>query len=530
MIASGVEYVGSGAKQVVETTENMVMSALGQHDDFELDDDLEDGPKLKVDGAFGQIFGSDDADLEQLVYMVEDYYWTTGCAQRIARSEKFIQCTLAVISANAVYIGIDSDWNNASTLYTAHPFFIIFDNFFCGFFFLELLTRFLAFECKRNCLRDGWFRFDLVLVVLMVAETWILAPIFHAFGSSANVPVEPLRLMRLLRLTRMARLMKSFPEIVTMTKGLAIAARSMCSALAISVLLIYLFAIIMHMALKEEDAFNEKMIDELNGRNFATVSWCMWTLLLDGTFMMDGAAIISTVLLDTGGVKLTCACFVFMVFMLISALTVMNMLIGVICRVVNAVGEGEIDNAAINLVKESILMDLKNFDVDNNGMITREELAHVMCDTKSKRVLKSLNVDRLFLLEMQKMLFAKPGKEDTGVPIKKIVELMLMCRGNLPTTVQALASGVSYLALELHELEDRLAGQLKNMEALSIAVSRMCTRMSNSMDKRSADRGVVPGRITGDALIETTTRSEKCHGFFCESLFQNRKQMASLTL
>jgi hypothetical protein len=227
--------------------------------------------------------------------------------------------------------------------------------------------------------------------------------------------------------------------------------------------MIYTTAIILHMAMKDESVLNDKFDDELN-RSFATISMCMWTLLLDGTFLMDGAGIVLTDLLLSGTVSSVISCIVFMVFVLLSALTVMNMLIGVLCRVVTAVAEGEMDDAAIRLVKESILVDLRKFD-DGNGMMTHDALVQVMCDPQSKAVLKSLNVDRLFLMELQRMLFPKPGSQ---VPIKNLMELMLMCRGDLPVTVKALSSGLSYISTIVHKFEHRVTA---NMEVLRNLVS-----------------------------------------------------------
>merc|ERR1712096_353462 len=110
-------------------------------------------------------------DLEEPHYHVDNYYHTTGYAQAMARSEVFINFTLGVISLNAMYIGIDADWNEADSLYSAEWPFIFMDNFFCVYFTFELVVRFGAFRRKRDCCKDGWFRFDTFLVLLMVFET-----------------------------------------------------------------------------------------------------------------------------------------------------------------------------------------------------------------------------------------------------------------------------------------------------------------------------------------------------------------------
>jgi len=453
------------------------------------DDDNDNVGKLTIDGAFGTIFSKDDQDLAVPHYSVESLYSDTGFFQAIARSERFMNASIGVILANAIYIGIEADYNKATTLFAADPLFIIADNFFCVFFLAEILIRFLAFRHKVDCCKDGWFRFDMVLVLMMVAETWVLVPMLSVLSETVAIPVEPMRLMRLMRLTRMARLMRSFPEIVTMCKGLCVASRAMLSAVVMCVLLIYIFAIVMHVALEGDVAINSVLSEEMN-RNFATIPRCMWTLLLDGTFMMDGAAIVMTELLMAGTPMCILACFTFLVFMLISAFSIMNMLVGVICRVVNAVAESEMNDAAVRLVKESILMDLKQYDKDGNGLITQDELMHVMNDRQSKNILKKLNIDRLFMLELQRMLFPKP---DSTVPIKKIVELMLMCRGDLACTVQTLSSGLSYVSTVMHQIEQRMTLQLGSLEAL-------CA----SMPAQSAHHGAMVHPTAGSNAASST--------------------------
>ena len=72
------------------------------------------------------------------------------------------------------------------------------DHCFCAFFTFELMARFLAFAKKRSCIRDGWFKFDSVLVGLMILETWIMP--FVGGGGAGMGQASMLRLLRLLRL------------------------------------------------------------------------------------------------------------------------------------------------------------------------------------------------------------------------------------------------------------------------------------------------------------------------------------------
>merc|ERR1719258_736544 len=89
-----------------------------------------------------------------------------------------------------------------------------------------------------------------------------------------------LRMLRLLRLTRMVRLMRSFPELVTLVKGLSIALRSVSSILMLLVLFMYIFSIIFKSQLVDTK-------DPLLKEYFSGIPRSMWTLFLHGCLLDD---------------------------------------------------------------------------------------------------------------------------------------------------------------------------------------------------------------------------------------------------
>merc|ERR1719333_718354 len=118
-------------------------------------------------------------------YNVHDRYHDEGYAQAVARSSHFEHLVLAVISLNALWISVDVDYNHAHTIATTEWPFVVGDNLFCAFFSLELLIRFTAFQGKRDCLRDGWFVFDSLLLAMMMFETWIMLILEQILTTSA---------------------------------------------------------------------------------------------------------------------------------------------------------------------------------------------------------------------------------------------------------------------------------------------------------------------------------------------------------
>jgi len=312
----------------------------------------------------------------------------------------------------------------------------------------------------------------------MILDTWVLMPVLMIIGGGVTIPTQPLRMLRLFKLTRMARLMKAFPELITMIKGLVRSLRAISSSMILVGLMVYVWAIMMHMLLKEEEEFNENMWDEWS-LGFSTITKCIWTLLMDGTFMLDNAGPLMTVLLFHEQFNFVLAGAFFIMYTLLSAMLILQMLIGVLCDVVSRVGSEQRDSVAIGLVKQELLEDLKRFD-GGDGKISQEELKSVMHNPKSKAILRKLNINRGFLLELQKMMFQTPGQQ---VTIKSVLELMIMCRGDQPTTVEAMSGGILSIIHELGGIRKILEADLEGVEQrLESDIDQMITEINSGLE------------------------------------------------
>lgn len=171
----------------------------------------------------------------------EESFWP-----KIAKNQVFENTTLAVITLNAVYIAIDTDWNKAEpltptetfSLTESGPFFQMMEHLFCIYFFGEWIVRFMSFKKKLNGLKDGWFVFDSLLVFMMVMETWVITIIMAIIGGESPMGgTSILRLFRLLRLSRLTRMLRSLPELLILIKGMATAMKSVSYVMALLVLI-----------------------------------------------------------------------------------------------------------------------------------------------------------------------------------------------------------------------------------------------------------------------------------------------------
>eukprot|EP00928_Gymnodinium_smaydae_P079217 TRINITY_DN63202_c0_g1_i1.p1 TRINITY_DN63202_c0_g1~~TRINITY_DN63202_c0_g1_i1.p1 ORF type:complete len:693 (-),score=87.69 TRINITY_DN63202_c0_g1_i1:454-2532(-) len=289
-------------------------------------------------------------------YDVRDMYKDTGIFQKIARSSIFENLTLVLVTVNAFWMWVDADLNGTEILVDAPVTFIIAENFFCFYFFLEWTCRALSFRRFCDGFRDTWFVFDGMLAALMVFETWIITIIVVAMGSTSGGGINTsslrvLRLLRLSKLARMARLVRFIPELLIMIKGLAAGFRSVMTTLMLLMVTVYVFAL----------GFRSLTAGSLVGDEyFPTVYDSILNLLVRG-ILPDHEDFVYALRDEHWGLG-----YAGLVFVFIATLTILNLLVGVLCEAVSVVATVEKEQLAAELVKSSLSHILA--DVDQSGM------------------------------------------------------------------------------------------------------------------------------------------------------------------
>merc|ERR1719311_1672515 len=94
----------------------------------------------------------------------------------------------------------------------------------------------------------------------------------------------------------------------------------------------------------------------------------MFTLLVNGTFLDDVAKTANHLLKESPLMTL-----VFILFILLSSFTVLNLLIGMLCEVVSVVSVIEKEKATVSWVKSKLMYVLEEIDEDGSGMISKDE-------------------------------------------------------------------------------------------------------------------------------------------------------------
>eukprot|EP00435_Cladocopium_sp_Y103_P046451 s2016_g13.t1 len=395
-------------------------------------------------------------------YNVHDLYHKTGCAQRVARHPYFENAVLAVIFLNAIWLSIDIDNNSAAVLVDASPIFIVMENLFCLFFTGELLIRFFAFARKRDCCKDFWFVFDCVVNIYMIGETWILSLILllsdvttteAVFDASA---LRIIRMVKILRLSRMAKLLRAIPELSIVIKAIGAAGRSMLVIAVFCLMVVYVFAL----TLKQITLIvNTDPANAVVARNFDSVLSAMNTLLLRSLFS-DSAELV-TDLSSWHPVFWPCI----MLFVLITSVTMMYMLMGVMVNVIDIVAASEREGLAVSTVALNLRQVMKRMGISTEGPISKAAVNELLLEAEVVNFMYSVDVDVVSLIEMIDQVF-EDILEREGRPLEfgDLVETIMNLRGSNPATVQDLKASIRAvkmaMSVEMDLLRQSLHGQL----------------------------------------------------------------------
>jgi len=362
---------------------------------------------------------------------------------RIAYHQYFELTTMGVICVNAIWIGVDTEWNHERMKdddgkLPLSPVSDVIENLFCLYFTFELFVRFRAFKSKKMCFLDAWFMFDGLLVACMIFETWVMVIVTAIMDNDSGGAVGPLaalRLLRLLRLARVGRLMRFVPELLKLVKGMVKAVRSVFFILVFLIIVIYVFSIIFTGTLSDRTDFpltpfcnefneteqpdgcipdGEMFPDDVTAQDlFATMGDSFMSLFTRGVLGDNLDETFDAILAapGAGGVLF----WLFLIFLIITFATLLNMLIGVVCEIINDAAAEEEEAETVNALTHTIQEAFDEIDENHDGLVSNVEWEHIKENRSVRNTLISVGIekDRMEerLAQMQEMLFEENGDE-----------------------------------------------------------------------------------------------------------------------
>eukprot|EP00931_Biecheleriopsis_adriatica_P004285 TRINITY_DN105982_c0_g1_i1.p1 TRINITY_DN105982_c0_g1~~TRINITY_DN105982_c0_g1_i1.p1 ORF type:complete len:536 (+),score=81.63 TRINITY_DN105982_c0_g1_i1:158-1765(+) len=352
----------------------------------------------------------------------EDPFHSSGWASTIVR-HRFFEYTMQLVTLlDSIWIGYETDYNDATTLAVAEVQYQVVDNIFCVYFVGEWAIRFAAFKSKAYALtKDRWFMFASLLSVFIVIETWI----FPAITMQGTTASDIIRLFRLLRLVRVARLLGAVPDLLIVCKAIMVSLKSVIYTFVLLIVIIYLFAIAFTLLLDGKTSAK----DSSAYMNFRSVGVSMNTLLLNGA-LPDQSQLVND-MLD----KSFFYYVLMLVYLVIASLTLMNMLIGIMCEVIEDVSGSEKEIILRQRVQADLrsVMDSSGIGGDDGKYISKADFKELLAIPAAAQTLDSVGIDVFSLVDCMDLVF---GEESEKVKFESIMELVLKLRGANQATVK----------------------------------------------------------------------------------------------
>jgi voltage-gated sodium channel len=405
---------------------------------------------------------------------------------RTAGANWFQSVTFFFIILNALYIGFDADYtarnDKPADLYSAEtPWgFIFMENLFCTYFTVEVMIRFAAYKRKRDSLTDWWFVFDGTLVTLMVLETWLF-PIFDLGSELSKFSV--LRLLRLLRITRVARLMKKVPELMIIVKGIGASARSVLSVSVLQILIVYVWSILFVTEYHEKAATEEGSLDPagLDGDPgagcvhyyFGSMSKSIFSLFVFGTILDDVTQVTDCIRQHgkDSNESYAMMLILFILFILVSSFTLLNMLIGILVEVVQATADREKTQAVEDQVKESMTSLFDSLDVDGNGLVSEEEFMNMRDNESVSQALEDMDISDSHFNKYCEIFFQE-ANDTGGPPVKLSFETVINMVLRLAPGNNVNALDFSLLQASIDNTQESLKERIANLHSMILALNK----------------------------------------------------------
>lgn len=299
-------------------------------------------------------------------------YGETKIAAKISSHPFFEPFCLATICTNALWIGYSTDAEDPDGADPPRMFRMV-TYYYCFVFSVEILLRLASYRSPMNFFFDPvqrlWNVFDATLVAFMLGETFMLPMV------AKGTELPALSALRLLRMLRMVRVLRMVPELAMMVRSLVAAIRSVSTTFVLAVGIMYIFSIILTQWAKEHEQINpctppacEEVLKTMSctcvidafgsiPKSFLTL---MQILCFDAAFSLIRAILEERIMYG----------LLLLVFIMIVAFTVLNMLIGVVCQIVASTNEKE-RSASTRQQVESLF---RMMEIEQTGFISRKEL------------------------------------------------------------------------------------------------------------------------------------------------------------
>lgn len=329
--------------------------------------------------AQAQVDAAEEAEVEKDPGCLKKVIGTRLVLREVVRTRPFLLTVALIITANAVYMGIEArtqerkSWRNVEVI------------MFTFIFLVELTVRFIATIPVKRFFKSAWNLFDLLIVAVSIVDN-ILVIILRNTTEIGSFSV--LRSLRLIRVIRVFRLLRVLGGLWKLVRGILNAAYTLIWTWVLLAVVIYIFSIVSTRLIGHAhrgDAYIEEY--------FGTVFRSMLTLFQATT--TEGWADIAREVMK---LQPWSAGF-FILYLHVTTFAILNVMIAVIV-------ESTLDEADQSKLKsaEKRLEDLRKAyekiykvfldgDSDQDGVLTQQEFLEHLEQPKVSRYFEEIGID-----------------------------------------------------------------------------------------------------------------------------------------
>jgi uncharacterized membrane protein (GlpM family) len=258
-------------------------------------------------------------------------------------------------------------------------------------------------------------------------------------------------------------------------KGMVTAMKSVSYVMGLLVLITYVFAI----AFTQLAVGTESVGDDW----FANIAHTMYSLLIYATLLddlidfTDGLRFEAPILLALG-----------FIFIALAALTVMNMLIGVLCEVVSAVADKEREEILTMTVSEKMLQIVNSLDSNENDKISLKEFQKILEIPEALAALEEVGINPVAMVDFAELFFFEDGqpieltfekfmgmvldlRESNGATVKDVLNLWMQVKSSTNKDLKEMKRKLESLNKKVEEknhlVEDQLAIVMSEVQKIT---------------------------------------------------------------
>jgi len=323
-----------------------------------------------------------------------------GPLARMVLSQRFETTSASVIMLNALFVGVQAEYNSWYMSDNAASVFLPVSYVFSAFFIVELTLRGMVFGIQEFLFHAddrAWNRFDAVVVCMCIVDVVIDSLRVEVTELESISMLRMIRTLRILRLLRVIRLFRFFRELRMMVTSIVGCVKSLMWAVVLLFFMLYVFGVMLSQGVVTFCQGAEKcQADEYvpHRQYYGSVFRSIFTLykaMSGGADWGDPAQPLS----DVGPLYV----LLYVCFITFATIAIMNIVTGVFVEVAMTAAQSDrdamIQDKAFKQGEylESLRSIFREIDDDDDGVMTLQELETNIADPRLRSYLEALDMD-----------------------------------------------------------------------------------------------------------------------------------------